>query len=162
MMRTLLATVIFISATVLSAETTSCTANLAVRRANAASASRYQVILEAYVNDAGPYQFLLDTGSQITMIDETLASELRIKPSTSAAVVGVSLQGKGGRYGLADSVRVGENARVGSSWVLVLDMKEIHAAGYSIRGLIGEDFLSHFDATIDNTHSRVCFTEISN
>jgi hypothetical protein len=120
------------------------------------------VILEAYVNDAGPYQFLLDTGSQITMIDESLASELRIKPSASAAVVGVSLQGKGGKYGLVDSVRVGENTRVGSSWVLVLDMKEIHAAGYSIRGLIGEDFLSHFDATIDNTHSRVCFTEISN
>ena len=160
-MRTLLATVIFISATVLSAET-SCTANLAVRPANAASASRYQVIVEAYVNDAGPYQFLLDTGSQITMIDETLASELRIKPSTSAAVVGVSLHGKGGRYGLADSVRVGENAKVGSSWVLVLDMKEIHAAGYPMRGLIGEDFLSHFDATIDNTHSRVCFTKISN
>jgi Aspartyl protease len=160
-MRTLLATVIFISATVLSAET-SCTANLAVQPSRSSSPNRYQVVLEAYVNDAGPYDFLLDTGSQITMIDQSLASELRIKPSTSAAVVGVSLQGKGGRYGLVDSVRVGENAKVGSSWVLVLDMKEIHAAGYSIRGLIGEDFLSHFDATIDNTHSRVCFTEISN
>jgi len=39
-------------------------------------------------------------------------------------------------------------------------MNDIHTAGYSVRGLIGEDFLSHFDATIDNTHNRVCLTEI--
>jgi hypothetical protein len=40
-------------------------------------------------------------------------------------------------------------------------MKEIRATGYGVRGLIGEDFLSHFDATIDNTHNRVCFIEAS-
>jgi hypothetical protein len=60
-------------------------------------------------------------------------------------------------------VRVGESAKVESLYVLAFDMKYIQAAGYGVRGMIGEDFLSHFDATtIDNAHHRVCFTEVSN
>jgi hypothetical protein len=95
------------------------------------------------------------------MIDESLASELNIETTTRAAVVGVSLQGKGGKYALVNSVRVGQNAKVESLYVLAFDMKEIHAAGYAVRGLIGGDFLAHFNAMIDNTHSRVCFTKVS-
>jgi hypothetical protein len=161
MIRGLLATAIFITATSVVAQP-SCSANLAVKPSRATS-SRNQLILEAYINGAGPYAFLLDTGSQITMIDEALAAELKIQPTTTqAAVVGVSLQGKGGKYALVDSVRVGETARVGRLYVLTFNMNDIHTAGYSVRGLIGEDFLSHFDATIDNTHNRICLTEISN
>jgi hypothetical protein len=159
MIRTFLAAAVLITATALSAQS-SCSTNLAVVPSRSSS-TRYQVILEAYINDAGPYNFLLDTGSQITMIDESLAAELGIKASAKAAVVGVSLQGKGGTYGFVNSVRVGDSARVESLYVLAFDMKEIHAAGYGVRGLIGEDFLSHFDATIDNTHNRVCFIEVS-
>jgi hypothetical protein len=158
MMRGRLAAAIFIVATTLAAEP-SCSANLAVMPSRISS-NHNQVILEAYINNAGPYNFLLDTGSQITMIDESLASELHLQTSTSASVVGVSLQGKGGRYALVNSVRVGGGAKVGSLYVLAFDMKDIRAAGYSVRGLIGEDFLSHFDATIDNTHNRVCLEEI--
>ena len=160
MIRTLLLATIFSAATVLSAQW-SCSPNLAVQPSRV-SPNRNQLILEAFINDAGPYAFLLDTGSQVTMIDEALASELRIQTTTKAAVVGVSLQGKGGKYALVNAVRVGENARVGSLYVLAFDMKEINAAGYAVRGLIGEDFLSHFDATIDNTHNRVCFAGASN
>jgi len=155
----LLLAMIFSAAAILPAQR-SCSANLAVQPSRA-SPSRNQLILEAYINDAGPYAFLLDTGSQVTMIDEALASELHIQTTTKAALVGVSLQGKGGKYGLVHAVRVGENARVGSLYVLAFDMKELHAAGYAVRGLIGEDFLSHFDATIDNSHNRVCLVEAS-
>jgi hypothetical protein len=160
MMRSLLAVMMLVAATVLAAEP-SCSANLAVLPSHG-PVNRHEVILEAYVNDAGPYEFLLDTGSQITMLDESLASELHVETTTRAAVVGVSLQGKGGKYALVNSVRVGENARVGSSYVLVLDMKDMHSAGYAVRGLIGEDFLSHFDAMIDNTHNKVCLKDVSN
>jgi hypothetical protein len=161
MIRALLSAAILITATTVVAQP-SCSANLAGTNSRATS-NRYEVILEAYINGAGPYAFLLDTGSQITMIDESLASELNIKPTTTrAAVVGVSLQGKGGKYALVNSVRVGDSGRVENLYVLTFDMKEIDAAGYAIRGLIGEDFLSHFDATIDNTHNRVCLTEASN
>lgn len=156
MKNVLLAAGILFAASTLIAEP-SCSPNLA-SKTPAGSANRNTVILEAYINGAGPYAFLLDTGSQITMIDDSLVSELKLKPTTSASVVGVSLQGKGGKYALVDSIRVGQEAAIGKLYALAFDMKDMHAAGYTVRGLIGEDFLSHFDAMIDNTHNRVCFT----
>jgi Aspartyl protease len=158
MTRALLAATILIAATTLTAEPR-CSANLAVQ-ASRSSSNRHQVILEAYINNAGPYAFLLDTGSQVTMIDQSLASELNLRTTSTAAIVGVSLQGKGGKYALANSVRVGDQAKVENLYVLSFDMKDIGAARYAVRGLIGEDFLSHFDETIDNTHNRVCFTQV--
>lgn len=159
---TLLAAGILFAASTLVAQP-SCSPNLA-GKASTGSVNRNEVILEVYINDAGPYPFLLDTGSQITMIDESLAEELKLKPTSSASVVGVSMQGKGAKYAFVDSVRVGHDARMGGLYTLIFDMKDMHAAGYEVRGLIGEDFLSHFDETIDNTHNRVCFniTEASN
>jgi len=156
MKRALLAAGFLFAASTLVAQS-SCSSNLAVKPSSG-SVTRNEVILEAYINDAGPYAFLLDTGSQITMIDEALASELKLKPSTKASVVGVSMQGKDAKYALVDSVRVGQSARIGQVYVLAFDMKDMRAAGYTVRGLIGGDFLSHFDAMIDNSHNRVCFT----
>jgi hypothetical protein len=155
MKRILLTVAIFFAASSLIAQT-SCSPNLAAK-SSAGSVNRNEVILEAFINDSGPYAFLLDTGSQITIVDQSLAEELKLKPTNSASVVGVSMQGKGAKYALVDSVRVGQDARIGSAYVLALDMKDMRAAGYAVRGLIGEDFLSHFDETIDNTHNRVCF-----
>jgi hypothetical protein len=153
----LLAAAVFLSAALIDAEPR-CSANLAVEPSRSSS-NRHQVILEAYVNDTGPYAFLFDTGSQVTVIDEALASELHLETTTKAGIVGVSLHGKGGKYALVDSVRVGEEARVEGLYVIALDMKDILAAGYAIRGVIGGDFLSHFNETIDNTNKRVCFSQ---
>ena len=158
LVKRLLAAIIFLTASLLTAESP-CSANLAVQPSRS-SANQHQVILEAYINGAGPYAFLLDTGSQVTMIDESLVSELHLRTTTTAAIVGVSLQGKGGKYALVNSIRVGEKTKVENLYVIAFDMKNIAAARYAVRGLIGEDFLSHFDATIDNTHNRVCFTEV--
>src|ERR1700739_1254717 len=151
MMR-IMAAIIFIAANLLAAEPP-CSANLAVQSSRSSS-NRHQVILEAYVNERGPYAFLLDTGSQITMLDESLASELHLQTTTRAALVGVSFQGKGGKYALVNSIRVGEKTKVKSFYVIAFDMKNIGAGRYAVRGLIGQDFLSHFDETIDNTHKR--------
>src|ERR1700693_4248971 len=51
--------------------------------------NRHQLIVSVSVNHAGPFNFLLDTGTQITIIDRTLANELQLIDHGSAAVAGV-------------------------------------------------------------------------
>src|ERR1700756_3681184 len=48
--------------------------------------NRYQTVLAVSINHFGPYDFLLDTGTQITMVDPSLAVELHLN-TTGAAVV---------------------------------------------------------------------------
>src|SRR5271154_2934520 len=49
----------------------------------------HQMIVAISVNHSGPYNFLLDTGTQMTMIDPSLAAELHLKTQGSAVVAGV-------------------------------------------------------------------------
>jgi tetratricopeptide (TPR) repeat protein len=52
-------------------------------------ANRYQMIVAVSVNHSGPYNFLLDTGTQMTMVDPALAAELHLNTQGSARVAGV-------------------------------------------------------------------------
>jgi len=49
----------------------------------------YQTIVAVSVNHSGPYNFLLDTGAQMTMVDPALAAELHLNTQGSAGVAGV-------------------------------------------------------------------------
>jgi hypothetical protein len=51
--------------------------------------NRYQMIVAVSVNHSGPYNFLLDTGTQVTMVDPSLAAELHLNTQGSAEVAGV-------------------------------------------------------------------------
>src|ERR1700690_345752 len=52
----------------------------------------YQMIVAVSVNHSVPYDFLLDTGTQFSMIDPTLASELHVKAQRSIPVAGTGFQ----------------------------------------------------------------------
>ena len=43
--------------------------------------------------------------------------------------------------------------------VLVYDLKNLQATGLDIQGVLGEDFLEHFDMLIDNAHRLLCLDE---
>jgi hypothetical protein len=47
------------------------------------------MIVAVSVNHSGPYNFLLDTGTQVTMVDPSLAAELHLNTQGSAEVAGV-------------------------------------------------------------------------
>ena len=49
----------------------------------------YQTIVAVSINHFGPYNFLLDTGTQVTMVDPSLAAELDLNTQGSAEVAGV-------------------------------------------------------------------------
>jgi hypothetical protein len=48
----------------------------------------YQMIVPVSIDHSGPYEFLLDTGSQFTMIDPSLAAELYLDARGSVSVTG--------------------------------------------------------------------------
>ena len=99
----------------------------------------HQIIVAVSVNHSGPYNFLLDTGTQITMVDPSLAAELHLSTEGSAVVAGVGFHAaasfaqlkllEAGSHGVADQK------------VLVFDIKNPQSADLHLRGVLGEDFL---------------------
>ena len=66
---------------------THCPGNVASLRLPGTSRSR--IIVPVTINHAGPYDFLLDTGAQVTMVDPSLATELNLKFQGGANFGGV-------------------------------------------------------------------------
>jgi tetratricopeptide (TPR) repeat protein len=51
--------------------------------------NRYQMMVAVLVNHSGPYNFLLDAGTQMTMVDPAWATELHLNAQGLAGVAGV-------------------------------------------------------------------------
>jgi hypothetical protein len=107
----------------------------------------YLMIVQAMVNGAGPFNFLLDTGTTRTVIDPGLARQLQLPVIGETLLTSVSDERLDQLVQLRD-VEVGE-ASVSGLGVVVdkLSWQKMLAPG--IRGLLGEDFLSRFDILID-------------
>jgi hypothetical protein len=119
--------------------------------------NRQEMVLAVTINHAGPFAFLLDTGTQMTVVDQSLAGELNLRSTGKAAVAGVSLKGAAG-FAQLDTLEVGDH-RVADQGVLVYDMSSVQEAGFGVRGLLGEDFLSRYDVLIDNARKVVCMDD---
>jgi hypothetical protein len=119
--------------------------------------NRHEMILAVSINHAGPFAFLLDTGTQMTVVDQSLAAELNLRSTGKADVAGVSFKGAA-RFAQLDKLEVGGHEVAGQG-VLVYDMSSVQDAGFGVRGLLGEDFLSRYDVLINNTHKVVCMDD---
>jgi len=119
--------------------------------------NQHQMIVGVSINHSGPYDFLLDTGTQMTVIDLRLAGDLRLKASGNATVAGASFHGPA-MYSKLDRFQVGDRVAINQS-VLVYDMKHVQADGFALHGLLGEDFLSRYDVLIDKAHSVLCIDD---
>jgi hypothetical protein len=120
----------------------------------------YQMVVAVSINHSGPFDFLLDTGTQFTIVDPSLASELRL----NAAQGSVPIDGMGFNT-TASSARLDQLA-IGSHTVahleaLVYDLQNLKSFRLHLRGVLGEDFLQHFDMLIDNAHKMLCLDESS-
>jgi Aspartyl protease len=115
---------------------------------------RHEMIVEVSINHSGPYDFLFDTGTQMTVVDQSLAAELHLAATGKAVVAGVSLQGPAA-FAQLDDVELGDHAATNQG-VLIYDMRRLQLAGFAIRGLLGADFLSRFDVLINNGLKVVC------
>jgi hypothetical protein len=121
------------------------------------SPKQHQVVVQVSINHARPSDFLLDTGTQMTVLDQSLAAELHLTTSGYPNVAGVSFQGQTA-FAEVDSLQVGNHVSTNHR-VLVYNMNRVQEAGFPIRGLLGEDFLSRYDIFIDNAHNVLCIDD---
>lgn len=119
--------------------------------------NQHQMVVGVSINHAGPYDFLVDTGTQMTVVDLSLAADLHLMTTGSANVAGVSVQGPV-LFAQLDRLEVGDHASQNQG-VLVYNMKSLQGAGFAIHGLLGEDFLSRYDVLIDRSHSVLCIDD---
>jgi hypothetical protein len=129
---------------------------------NAASVSfrlinRHQMIVAVSVNHSGPYNFLLDTGTQMTMVDPSLAVSLRLASEGTAEVASVGMHATAS-FTRLDLLETGAHS-VANQKILVYDLKNLQMPTLGIRGVLGEDFLEQFDMLIDNAHHLLCLDQ---
>jgi hypothetical protein len=109
------------------------------------------------INHTGPYEFLLDTGAGSTIVDPALATELHLKTQGSAEVVGVGFDTHTS-FAYLDLLEAGSHS-VANHPVVVQDLQPLHAADLHFRGIIGGDFLGHFDVLVDYAHRMLCLDD---
>ena len=116
-----------------------------------------EVVIPVFVGGEGPYRFLLDTGASDSVISQSLATTLGAVPVAKAQMatsVGSIL---------APVVRLSDVA-VGSAWVESLLATSLlpsaaDVLGDGVSGVIGQDFLSQFNYTLDYRTSRLSWDE---
>ena len=128
-----------------------CPGNVA--SVHARHVAQYLNIVEVSINHAGPYPFLLDTGAQITSIDPALAAALQLKPQVAARMLGVVSQAV--PIAEVDDMQVG-GQDIPHTQVAIQSLGRLQAADPSVRGVLGGDFLRHFDVLIDQANSLLC------
>ena len=117
----------------------------------------HQMIVAVSVNHSGPYNFLLDTGTQVTMVNPSLAAELHLNTRGPAVVAGVGFHAAAS-FAQVDLLEAGPHA-VANHKVLVFDFQNPYSVDLHLRGVLGEDFLGQFDLLIDNAHSLLCLDD---
>src|SRR5215469_14389656 len=115
------------------------------------------LIVPVRINQAGPFDFMVDTGSQLNVIDPALAAQLHVKSQAKVGLVSTSTVFQASMVVL-DSLEAG-SLRVAEPLAAVQDLGPIQAADPRIRGVLGENFLAHFDVLIDYPRGLLCLGE---
>jgi hypothetical protein len=117
------------------------------------------VVDGVYLNGHGPYRFLLDTGSQSNQLDQGLAHKLGL-----VATLQLDLQTQSGESsvsgGRVSEVTLGQ-AEASDQEFLFTRFDDLSTLPSGVRGILGQEFLSHFDYMLDFQHHRLIFGEPS-
>jgi hypothetical protein len=116
-----------------------------------------QVIVPVTINHSGPYDFLVDTGAQVITVDPALAAELHLRIEGTTGFVGVGFRTRPS-FAHLDTVEAGSHA-LANPLVIIQNIEHLQAADPRIRGIIGGNFLGHFDVLIDYARSMLCLDD---
>lgn len=112
------------------------------------------IVVPVQINHTGPYDFLVDTGAQIVTIDPSLALELHLKSEGTTGLSGVATHTRSA-FAYLDLIEAGSQQQP-SVLAVIQDIAELKEADPDIRGILGENFLAHFDLLIDNRQKILC------
>ena len=115
------------------------------------------LVIPVKINQSGPFDFMVDTGSQLNVIDPALAAQLNLRSQGTVGLLATADYSKAS-VGALDSLEAGSQV-VLKPLVVVQDLRPIQAADPRIRGVLGENFLAHFDVLIDYARGLLCLDE---
>jgi hypothetical protein len=104
-------------------------------------------VVSVLIDDRGPFDFLLDTGSTATVVATDLARSLGASAGRTIPIA-TTLGTRELRRAELRSMSLAGWKR-GPLSVLVSDLSEVRRVDSSLQGILGLDFLSHFDFLID-------------
>ena len=113
------------------------------------------VVEGIYLNGRGPYRFVLDTGSAVNQLDPAIARELVIAPTFKSELVSST-----GRVPVLGSDRVSvalDGVSADNQMFFFVASEALKFATIKIEGLLGQEFLSHFDYLLDLKEGRLEF-----
>jgi predicted aspartyl protease len=105
------------------------------------------------INGRAPVEFVIDTGTNTTLIDPGLAVRLQLKPAGRKTLTTLSGPLTTRRY-LLDTISIGGETRSGPE-ALEQPLTQLQRFDPDIQGIIGFDFLSAFSFRIDYERARL-------
>ena len=107
------------------------------------------------VNGHGPYDFMLDTGTTIMVVDLELGQELALEPQAQGTVTTLTQQ-------LSASIAVARRVDFGPMTeqnveVMIRELSGLRKIAPTVRGVLGQNALNHSDFLLDYQHKQLQF-----
>jgi hypothetical protein len=113
------------------------------------------IIVSLRANGEGPFDFVLDTGTDTTLVDPQLARQLSL-----LSVGQIRLNSLAGSQTVTSSVLqklTAGPAQVQNLHVLIQDLSAARKIDPAISGIVGQNFLSHFNYLLDYQQQFIQF-----
>lgn len=117
----------------------------------------YLIIVPVQINDSETLEFLLDTGTNTSIIIPEVAARLRLRPVDRIEIVTVAGSVIAPRSFLPRLTLGGKSLE--HTEVLWSDLPELRRLDNRISGILGQNFLARFNFTLDFRQRRIIFAD---